>query len=228
MPLASQYRRLPKLGAILKNEDSFATSLITILLDKFGLEALSWAPETIRLECKEELHVDLPDLNLDKIMAATDIVTSNKFQTQLPSFIQLCNVLSGLEFDPTVFDPADVFEVSWGITEALLLYPVEDDAEGFSDEIRFYIGHIVREAGIVNPPDVLRIAMYDTAEDPLGAFANDPEMYQAMYELQQSKSDEITGMLKDNLRELFEELGSLPLENGNTEGLLEKIRKSSL
>ena len=105
---------------------------------------------------------------------------------------------------------------------------MEDDAEGFSDEIRFYIGHVVRDAGIVNPPDVLRIAMYDTAEDPLGAFSDDPEMYQAMYELQQSKSDEITGMLKDNLRELFKELESLPLENGDTAGLLEKIRKSSL
>jgi hypothetical protein len=157
-------------------------------------------------------------------MAAICILTSDDFYKNLPRFIQLCNVLADDEFNPLVFDPADSFEMAWAITEAMLLSPPEDD-EPFTDEIRFYIGHMLTEDGIVNPPDVLRIAIQDVSiDDPLAGDAEDPAMYAAFYESQRSKSAEITAMLKRQIDELFAELQSLTLKSGDTADLLKRMQ----
>jgi hypothetical protein len=212
----------------LSNPDAYATTLLIILLDQFGIEALDWAPETIRLELRDDFQVDLPQVNVDKIMAAISIVTSDDFYKNLPKFIQLCNVLADDEFNPGIFDPADSAEMSWAITEALLLSPPEEE-EPFTDEIRFYIGHMLNEEGLVNPPDVLRIALYDTpVADPLSLNADDPVMYGALYQSQQAKSKEITDMLQRQLRELFEQIQMLSLRNGDNQELLKRIQGSAI
>lgn len=157
-------------------------------------------------------------------MAAICILTSDDFYKNLPRFIQLCNVLADEEFNPLVFDPADSFEMAWAITEAMLLSPPEED-EPFTDEIRFYIGHMLTEEGIVNPPDVLRIAIQDVSiDDPLAGDVEDPAMYSAFYESQRSKSAEITAMLKQQIDELFAELQSLTLKSGDTADLLKRMQ----
>lgn len=213
---------------LLANPDTFATTLVVILIDHFGTEALTWSPETIRLELYDDFQVKLPQVNVDKIMAGCSVLTSDDFYKNLPRFIQLCNVFADDEFNPLVFDPADSFEMAWSITEVMLLSPPEDD-EPFTDEIRYYIGHMLTEEGVVNPPDVLRIAIQDVSiEDPLGGDTEDPAMYAAFYESQRSKSAEITAMLKRQITELFAELESLTLHNGDTTDLLRKLSKISL
>lgn len=223
--------QLPKsnnIKQLLQNPESFATTLVTILLDTYGTEALTWSPETIRLELRDDFQVQIPQVNIDKIMAAICILTSDDFYKNLPRFIQLCNVMADDTFNPLVFDPADSFEMAWSITEAMLLSPPEED-EPFTEEIRFYIGHMLTEEGVVNPPDVLRIAIQDTnIEDPLAGDTEDPAMYAAFYESQRSKSAEISAMLKQQINELFEQLESLTLSEGNTSGLLSKMQKTSL
>jgi hypothetical protein len=213
---------------LLSNPDTFATTLVAILIDQYGTEALTWSPETIRLELHDDFQVQVPQVCIDKIMAAICILTTNDFYKSLPRFIQLCNVLADDTFNPLVFDPADSFEMAWAITEAMLLSPPEED-EPFTEEIRFYIGHMLTEEGVVNPPDVLRIAIQDvTIEDPLAGDTEDPAMYAAFYESQRSKSAEISAMLKRQIDELFAELQALDLRNGNTGDLLSRMQKTSL
>lgn len=161
-------------------------------------------------------------------MAAICILTSDDFYKNLPRFIQLCNVLADDTFNPLVFDPADSFEMAWAITEAMLLSPPEED-EPFTDEIRYYIGHMLSEEGVVNPPDVLRIAIQDVSiEDPLAGDTEDPTMYAAFYESQRSKSEEITAMLKQQINELFEQLQSLVLSEGDVGDLFGRMSKTSV
>jgi hypothetical protein len=180
------------------------------------------------LELHDDFQVQVPQVCIDKIMAAICILTTNDFYKSLPRFIQLCNVLADDTFNPLVFDPADSFEMAWAITEAMLLSPPEED-EPFTEEIRFYIGHMLTEEGVVNPPDVLRIAIQDvTIEDPLAGDTEDPAMYAAFYESQRSKSAEISAMLKRQIDELFAELQALDLRNGNTGDLLSRMQKTSL
>lgn len=210
----------------LQNQDTFATTLLVVLIDKFGTDVLTWSPETIRMEVLDEFQVTLPPVCLHKIMAAIALVTTDVFFCNLPKFIQLCNVLADDEFQPEVFDPADVFEIAWGITEALLLFP-PDEEEPFCDDIRRYIGFMLHEEGIVNPPDVLQIALRDIAKpDPLINDVDDPTMYAAFYENQAAKSADITNMLSRQLSDLLAELSSLQLTTGNTKQLVESITRN--
>jgi hypothetical protein len=209
----------------LTNPDSYATSLLTILTDYYGTEAWEWSPQTMYMEFQEDFQADLPQVNIDKIMAAINVITTDDFFTSLPRFIRLCNVLADDEFDPSIFDPADTAEMAWAITEVLLLRRDDMEEEPFSEEIRFYIGHMLSEEGVTNPPDVLKIAARDLpTEDPLAPFASDPAMYASFYATQQSKSDEITDMLRRQLGGLMKEMQRLPLNEGNTEDLLERIQ----
>ena len=57
------------------------------------------------------------------------------------------------------------------ITESLLLEP-HDNPEPFCDEIRYYIGHMLKEEGFTSPPDVLRIAMFDALAESARRNAN--------------------------------------------------------
>ena len=199
-----------------------------MVLDEFGTEALDWSLPTLKQEIHETFLADLPDENMSKLAAASLLLTSDFFYTRLPYFVKMCNMLSDVSFNIDTFDPADSNEIAWAVTEALLLDPPETD-EPFSNEIRHYIGQVLDQEGIVNPPDVLGIAMWDAPRsDPLSDMTDDPELYQAAYGKQQSESDDLKAMLKEQLSELFHQIAALPLLNGDNSELLNRIRKQGL
>ena len=179
-----------KLKLVFEDPENYATTLLIAATDLYGPDLLTWAPETIRLELKEDVGATIPDENLDKLMASIAILTSDAFYKDVSKFIQLCNVLSGDTLEIEVFDPADSAEMAWGMTEAMILSPPEDP-EPFTDEIRFYMGHAIAEDGILSPPDVLGVAIMDNQDDPLNNLSDDPSMYEAFYATQQGKSQEI-------------------------------------
>src|ERR1017187_8637838 len=159
-----------KLRHFWSSPDTLATPLLTLFLDAYGqveegeeskvIKALHWDPETIVSEIESDFKVSFPPINLDKLMASILIVTTDRFFHPLDDFIRVCNVFSGGRFDPRVFAPADAVGCAWGLTEALLLDPPEDDNhEPFSEEIRAYIGKAIEEEGLIDPPDILKIAL---------------------------------------------------------------------
>lgn len=197
-----------------------------VFIDTYGAEALQWHPQTIRLQLREDLGLEVLQGAMDRLLAAITIVTTDYFFQDLPRFIQLCNVLGGSELDPTVFDPADSVECAWGITEALLLSPPET-AEPFCEEIRFYIGKVLADEGYVQPPDVLRIAIDgDFSAKVQTDFADDPEMFGAIWKIQEDKSKEVNAVIRNNLREMLEQITRLPLQNGDTQGLVARLKQN--
>lgn len=210
---------------MLTGDGTYGTTMLVLVLDRYGTAALDWHPETLRMELRDDFHVEPTRANMDRLMAAIAVVTTDAFFKDPARFIQLCNVLSGDEFDPTVFDVADVGECAWGITEALLLQPPDDeDPEPFSDEVRHYVGAVLREEGFVKPPDVLGIALDANWSDHVQfEFADDPEMQAAIYKTAADRTDEIETLLRDGLRALFEQLRALPLLNGTADSLYSRV-----
>ena len=209
------------LQAALISPDSFATTLLVILVDEYGTECFQWSPETIRLEIEEDFKLKLPQPNFDRLMAAINIITSDDFYQSLPDFVTYCNILAGDTFDPRAWDPADAAEIAWGITEVLLLSPPDaHDENPFSEEIVGYIGQALSQEGIITPPDVLKIAVRD--KDPammvVSEYADDPEMFNSIYDLEQSKTGEINRLVKTGLQSLIQQLQPLPLRNGDAAG----------
>lgn len=205
--------------ALLLSEDAYATPLFLLVMDLYGPEALNWAPETLRMELEQDFQLRLPKATLDKIYAAITIVTSNYFYKDVTRFIELCNILAGDDFQPDEFEPADAEEMLIAITEAMLLWPPDDDTEDteFSEEIREYIKQVLGEQGILKPFDILRLAFDgDQASRVDVEYADDPEMYAAIYETQQSKTDELRQIYLENVAALTQQLQVLPLQNGST------------
>lgn len=213
----------------LTSRETFASVLLTLFLDRFGTEALTWDPTTIALEIEEEFDVDLPQLSLDRLMVAIQILTSDRFYRSLPDFVTFCNVLGGDEYNPAMWDPADAEEVAWGITEALMLYPPENDQEEpFTDEIRAYIGAVLDSEGLINPPDILRIALRTARVSPnIGDFSDDPVMFNAVYDLEESKKQDINQSMRLKTKLLAAQLKALSLKSGATDAVVKMLEQAA-
>jgi hypothetical protein len=215
---------------------SYATTLVHMFHDRYHDPKIlarencyTWHPKTIAREIKDDFRVELPRLNLDRLLMGIWLVTSDEFYRDLPSFIDACNVLGGGPFDPTMFDPADAAECAWGITEALLLAPPDEDDEApFSEEILAYIGKILDQENIIHPPDILRLGTRSEglAERIHGEFADEPELFSAIYQKEAQKSRDIDDFVRENLTELIMQLGALRLTQGDATGLLERLSQN--
>jgi hypothetical protein len=213
--------------ALLLSEESFASPLFLIVMDSYGEEALSWSPETIRRELEDDYQLQLPKETLDKIMAAITVVTTNFFYKDVTRFIELCNIFAGDDFQPDEFDPADADEILLGITEALFLWPPDDSEESqFSEEIREYIGQVLGEEGVVKPFDMLRLALDGDQSDRVDSeYADDPEMYSAIYDSQNAKTDEMQAIYLENVGALMQQLSLLRLKQGETEAAVQQLQQ---
>lgn len=210
---------------LLRNDISYATTLLIWALDTLGPECLYWHPQTLKAEVEKHAGCPITKGNFDKLMAAIAIVTTDVFFRDVSRFIQLANVLAGDDFEPDEFDPADSVECAWAITEALLLWPPDaENSEPFSDDIRHYLRFILREEGYVVAPDILRIAIDHDLRPSINAdFADDPVMFSAMYENQQAKTQEVEDIIRLNLIEMMEQLKTLPLTQGSTAELMKRL-----
>lgn len=213
-----------KLSSAWLDEESYATTLLTCLLDHYGEECLEWTAMTISLQVKDDFGVAIPKVNLDKVMAAIAIVTTDFFFTSVTRFVQLCNVLSGGEFDPTTFDPADVAEMAWGVSEALILDPPSQTGETpFSAEIVGYIQYMLQEEGVIKVPPVLAFAKNTQAEFNVSENL-DSEFIGEFMISQQAKNQEILDVVQENLAELQQQLAALPLKSESVAALFEEIK----
>lgn len=227
---SATYKVSPKavVHALLLSEESFATTLLLLVADRYGLEVLQWAPETIRLELEADYQLRLPKITIDKIMAAITLVTTNFFYKDVSRFIELCNILAGDDFQPDEFEPADSEEILMAVIEAMLLWPPDDDPEDteFSSEIREYMSQVLGEEGIVKPFDVLRLALDgDQSSFVDTEYADDPEMYSAIYASQQGKTDNMKASLMENINALIQQLKLLQLANGNTDQVISHLQQ---
>ncbi len=213
---------------VLTSDEAFATVLVAVVLDQYGVEALSWTLETTLAELKEDFGVDLPPENVAKLGAACSLLTSDDFYKRPPRFVVICNALAGGESNED-FEKADAAECAWGLTEGMLIDPPdEEDEEPFHPEIRRYLGVVLDEEGIVNPPDMLRLAIRDTPTgepDYSGMSLENPTAFAAEYGVSSDRAGEIAQTVQENLRALFAQLACLPLRHASGQELLQKIRQ---
>lgn len=211
---------------LLLSDQTFATTLVAIVVNEYGTEAFEWDPETIKMEINEDFHVQIPTANFDRLMAGIGILTTDDFFQSLPDFVNYCNILSGDSYDPSTFDPADVLEIAWGIFEVLLLTPPEEDnPDPFSLEITAYIGKQLDAEGIITPPDILRIAVRD--KDPAnmvgGEYSDDPIMFASIYEFEAGKTEDINNAIQSRVQSLMSQLQSLPFNTADIKKSLANI-----
>lgn len=209
---------------LIRNSNTFATTLLLIAADKWGYECFSWAAPTFRLEFREAWQVEIPESNLGKLLAAISIVTGGTFYSSASAFVAICNALYG-HTDFENFDPADPTEILIGVTEALLLWPPGAGDLQFSPEVQEYISQAFRIEGYAQPIGILRAVLSKETPAIMSAdFADDPEMFSAIYKSQQASAAELQQEYVDNVRDLIQELSNLQLHNGNTQSAVADLQ----
>lgn len=211
---------------ILLDDQTSATVLLVLSAELLGPEMLQWDPATIRMELEEATASKLSDATLNKLMAAIELVTTDGFYRDLPTFIRLCNTLSHGTLNPEVFDPADAGEIAWGITEALLIWPPNpQDEEPFDDKIVKYIGQALQDEGIMTPPDILQLGLLpkDTWSEAQMAYADDPQMFSMIYDIERAKTADIDRMVKQRLSRVLQTLSELNLQTGDAQASAKKL-----
>jgi hypothetical protein len=209
---------------LLQDPDSHAAALLVMLVDRYGTECLNWHPTTIRMQLEQDFATPSDD-NFDKLMAGVALTTTNYYFRNLSRFLDLTNALCGHGFDPNTVNLPDSAELAWGLTEATIISPPEEE-EQFDDEIRHFIGAVLNNEGYIKPPKTLQVALGgDISQHVEDNWGDDPEMWLAINQSHASKTVEIDQMVQRCLKDLVEQISILPLQNGDQkEGLVQRIR----
>lgn len=206
---------------------AYGTALSLALFSAYGAAPIGgddapdgWSPETIHQQIAEDFRVELTPAVFGKLMAAMAILREpGRFYSRVTDFLDLANALNGDSYDPATVDPVDALEASWAIYEALLIEKMffdesdhrDDRTMEFSPEIRGYLGMMLDREGIVNPPDVLRLAEHDPDRMArvMGDFTDDPDMFSAISTAEDAKTARITTELKLKLQQLLTQIARL-------------------
>lgn len=176
----------------LRNEDTFATCLVGILLKTFDVDFFEWEPETLILELGSAFPgADIPEINIDKIGALTTALTTNQFYQYFEIFSNVCRSLNGEEADFSSFVMPTPHELAWGVTEVLINDVPEKGGEAFefAPEVTAYTGFVLSQFGLYVPPKVLAFAEYSVKNPLLGAETDTFTGEESFFEAGMKKQD---------------------------------------
>lgn len=214
-----QYPRNELASKMMANEDTFATTLLAICLDRYGTDIFDWDVRTTNITLAEDFGEPPPRVNLDKIQALILVHTTNLVFKSLEAFTHVCNVFSGSEANFQHWDPLTPEEALWGLYEIMLHSGIDREAgeepEEFNEEIRQYLGVVARNAGLIDPPDLLRIADMQDAHDRVDEWQEDPVFVKAIHDNDKARGDELMLFLADRIEALANELHHAPLQLRN-------------
>lgn len=207
--------------------DPFVTTLVVLLTDKYTSEWFTWDIETVRLEIEDDYRIKLRSDILDKIAVGQLLMTTDLFYKSAPEFIHFCNVMNGDYEYPGVFNPADAYEVAWGVAEAELLEPPEEEPlTAFSTDIVEYMKVVLKQSGVLSPPDSLSFINTDELTGKaLGQLSSDEVLYKAAYDEAQEAADSLNEYVNQRTYQLVEQLAQIHVKNGNLQAVVRAAKE---
>jgi len=189
---------------VLKSDDCFTTTALSIFLDDFGVDALDWLPETINREM-EGKYGALPDTTFNKLMVGIQLLTADDFYRVLKRFIGYVNIINHGHLDDFV---ADVGEISWALVEAKIIddpSPVKNPFDLFSSDVLGYIEVAFNDSGLVFPPKVFKefgLLFTQKAQNALYTFSDNVDLFGLLYKTSQYHTTLVDASLEKTLNEL--------------------------
>lgn len=204
---------------LLRDPRLFTTSAMALLIDRFGVEFMEWDPITVGLEIESEYGIEPTTELQDRIQAGCSLYTSNLFFVSLETFSTICNTLNFGSTTSQILLPADLDDVMWGCSEAMLILGDIYDEKQFSHNVRLFTGALLKEAGFVKPPSILGFAEF--TEDMVlrsdEAFAGDEHMRLSFWADQEHEKEMLETWNQGKIIALMQQLKGLPLKNGSPE-----------
>lgn len=190
---------------------TYATVLLGACLKAYGAECLNWDPITLESFIEEDFDVRLPGVVYRQLMSLVTSLTAPAVYRSWQVFDQTVNDLNRTGVDDAL-DPPTVEEVCWTVLELMFNDPdAFKNGSPFSDQIVRYIEVILKEEGVITPPQVLQFVP-NRREDVLAKVGGDPETFQAVFESLDIRAKEIDDLLHEHVSTMLEHLMSLGIE----------------
>jgi len=212
----------------LADETTYTTVIMAILWDRYGEEFLQWDPITVSLQLRDDFHFEPKEWLMDRINAGSVLMLTDQFHQALESFSAICNTLNFGAISSEMLVPADLDDVFWGVVEARLLEGPEAAKSDFSGEIAAYVGTLLSEAGVSEPPPQLRFAKLpdqEASNQQDGLATADESFFKVWWEKQQEGRTEFESSGMKRLQELFAQLQQVPFEHKNRVWLSKQQRR---
>jgi hypothetical protein len=144
--------------AVLKNDTSFASSLLVAVRILFGNQCLAWEPESFWVACETDHDLDVPTLNRVKLMAVSTLVQTPRFYADANVFEKTCVAFNDVVPIPEAINEATPAQMAWGVLEATLVTQSEGIDPDFDYEPRKYAGVSMARDGLLLAPGLLVFA----------------------------------------------------------------------
>lgn len=174
---------------------TFATVLLTILLQSYGLEVLEYDGATIQMEVKDDFDVEMPRRVYDQVMALITALTTDLVYTDVETFDEICNALCRKGLGSYRGVPPAI-DIAWAVNELKLAdpEPVGRSKNPWGPEITAYMRVVLDDEGISLAPKSL--PMVDS-KPPTSRETQDPGLFAASWHSKQTAADEIDKQVED-------------------------------
>lgn len=229
-------RQIP---GLLRSKAAFGSTLAVLLRDmcdtpEEAMECLQWHPDVWQHMFQSLYGVKLPEYNLSKLQAVALAVTTNFFYTRPFYFCIISNALSGQPMDWQTYEPPEIDEMAWAITEVAILNP-PDNEDNWDEQILSYIGARLDEENFIETPQSLQMAVRnvqreDVSHEPaegLDLATTDTVGGEHLLGQRVDQIKAVDDFVQDRFFELESQLKSLPLKRKNSKfsliGMLESL-----
>lgn len=137
-----------------------ATGLYLAARTLYGIEILTWEPESI-WKTMEADGIDLPLDERNKLEAAITLQVNPSFYWDNIVFQQTVQALAGEPFDPESLQEVHPAHMDWSVYEAGVirgLDPDEQQIPDFDEDVQMYVAVCLHRAGYVVAPKSLKFA----------------------------------------------------------------------
>jgi hypothetical protein len=196
---------------LLADDRTYATTLFLLFSSHFGdLEWMTWEPDVLAQEIKEDFGVDLSPEARDKIWAFVTALTTNRFYNDPMVFNHVANALLGQPLSMIVYEPATLEEMAWAVLEVGLSDLEGEEEPEWGPEVVAYVSQVLRKEGVPAFPPL------DFASDgDVGApIADDPEMAAQFFQSKQEERLQLLAELEERTRELHRQIQQLGIARG--------------
>lgn len=159
------------------------TSTATLAcIRKYGTEILEWDPLIVRDVLEDDIGKVSQRL-FDKVNCGLTILGTNGYTQRLEVFVPSNSVMSGRALTEGSMGLDDPHTLAWGVWEAKNLngdieIAGDPESDRFTEDIRFYTGRVLLDAGISEPPTWLSFAEFDPeVQQRISDNTPDPEFY---------------------------------------------------
>ncbi len=196
--------------------DSYASVILGIAVNQFGIECLEWEASTFDIEVSHKFGIKLGRIPKNRLLAAITSLTSDSWLNDPFVFNQVANAFGDGTVSMEVFEPADPQEIGWTLVEYSILdkpEPMDPDGESvenqLAQEVKAYIGATLKDYSI--RPNGIFEFLADVYDIDYTQWAEDTDMAQTMFKESDGALGDVMAYIQDNLSKLRGQVEALQL-----------------